>query len=117
MDLDLSDPLQIAKQAGFLHFMAHEETEEGSMARAKLSPSMFPPTAEEAENMHLELCMRFLPHDLDTGGFFVAVLEKTAPLPSETVKADEAYPPAEDAQPGRDRPHGKGGSRYQDYRD
>ena len=41
----------------------------------KLIPSMFP-QGDEAE-LHLERCMRFLPHHSDTGGFFVAVLEKT----------------------------------------
>ena len=30
--------------------------------------------------MHLERCSRLLPHDQDTGGFFVAILVKHAPL-------------------------------------
>lgn len=37
---------------------------------------MWPPTAEEAADMHLERCWRLMPHDQDTGGFFVAVLVK-----------------------------------------
>ncbi|WKX92651.1 hypothetical protein Q1695_010577 [Nippostrongylus brasiliensis] len=36
----------------------------------------FPPSQEEAENMHLNYCMRIVPHHQDTGGFFVALLEK-----------------------------------------
>lgn len=59
----------------------------------KLDPSMFPPTPETGEAsadadahnggsgaapLHLERTMRFLPHHQDTGGFFVAVLEKVA---------------------------------------
>merc|ERR1712202_121886 len=39
----------------------------------------FPP--EGAGEMNLERCMRFLPHHQDTGGFFVAVIRKTASLP------------------------------------
>lgn len=38
--------------------------------------SVFPPTAEEAAAMRLELCMRLLPHDQNTGGFFIALLKK-----------------------------------------
>jgi 16S rRNA C967 or C1407 C5-methylase (RsmB/RsmF family) len=36
--------------------------------------TMFPP--EKNEEMNLDRCMRLLPHHADTGGFFVAVLEK-----------------------------------------
>lgn len=50
---------------------------------------MFPPTAEEAKEMHLERCMRVLPHMQDTGGFFVAVMEKTALCPWESKKKNE----------------------------
>lgn len=42
----------------------------------KLYKSAFPPSdPEEAKRHHIERCMRFLPHDQNTGGFFVAVLE------------------------------------------
>jgi len=41
--------------------------------------TMFPPF--DADKMNLDYCMRLLPHHADTGGFFVAVLEKTAKLP------------------------------------
>lgn len=44
------------------------------------SPSMFPDDA--SASMPLERCMRILPHHGDTGGFFIAVLEKKADLPS-----------------------------------
>ena len=37
---------------------------------------MWPPSKEEAEWMHLERTMRFLPQDQNTGGFFVAVFQK-----------------------------------------
>ncbi|RHY35173.1 hypothetical protein DYB32_000316 [Aphanomyces invadans] len=45
----------------------------------RLTRSMFPP--DDNSSVHLERCMRFLPHDQNTGGFFVAVLQKVAPLP------------------------------------
>lgn len=43
-------------------------------------PSFFPPPVEKARALKLERCMRMLPHDQDTGGFFVAVLVKTGPI-------------------------------------
>eukprot|EP01027_Heterolobosea_sp_BB2_P017115 GEZU01024276.1.p1 GENE.GEZU01024276.1~~GEZU01024276.1.p1 ORF type:complete len:485 (-),score=160.10 GEZU01024276.1:193-1647(-) len=49
---------------------------EGKTKSTKFVASMFPPTPEEAAEMHLERCMRLLPHSQDTGGFFVAVFEK-----------------------------------------
>jgi len=39
--------------------------------RAAVS-SMWPPSPQEREWMHLQRCRRLLPHDLDTGGFFLA---------------------------------------------
>jgi hypothetical protein len=44
----------------------------------KLDPTMFP--SDEKAALPLERCMRILPHHQDTGGFFVAVLQKVAPL-------------------------------------
>jgi multisite-specific tRNA:(cytosine-C5)-methyltransferase len=40
---------------------------------------MFP--TPEKQQLPLERCMRLLPHHQDTGGFFVAVLEKVGDLP------------------------------------
>ncbi|KAK3277855.1 hypothetical protein CYMTET_14163 [Cymbomonas tetramitiformis] len=50
--------------------------------RGLIHASCFPPSAEEASELQLRRCMRILPQDNDTGGFFVAVLRKVAPLPS-----------------------------------
>lgn len=48
----------------------------------QIRPTMFPPKdPEKLANMHLERCMRILPHHQNTGGFFVAVLVKKAPMP------------------------------------
>lgn len=43
-----------------------------------LVPSMYPPAPSVAAQLHLDRCVRILPHDQDTGGFFVAVLEMVA---------------------------------------
>ncbi|KAF6737121.1 tRNA (cytosine(34)-C(5))-methyltransferase [Oryzias melastigma] len=48
----------------------------------QIRPTMFPPKdPEKVSSMHLERCMRILPHHQNTGGFFVAVLVKKAPMP------------------------------------
>ena len=62
-----------------------------------IHPSMFPPGEEEQKSMHLDRCMRILPHHQNTGGFFVAVFRKvgecprlheTTILPAETEKKE-----------------------------
>ncbi|CAJ1083711.1 tRNA (cytosine(34)-C(5))-methyltransferase [Xyrichtys novacula] len=53
-----------------------------SSRHTQIRPTMFPPTDKERlASMHLERCMRILPHHQNTGGFFVAVLVKKAPMP------------------------------------
>ncbi|KAG9355728.1 hypothetical protein JZ751_000566 [Albula glossodonta] len=48
----------------------------------QIRPTMFPPTdPEKLKDLKLERCMRILPHHQNTGGFFVAVLVKKAPMP------------------------------------
>ncbi|XP_010472227.1 PREDICTED: tRNA (cytosine(34)-C(5))-methyltransferase [Camelina sativa] len=37
--------------------------------------------AEEVSDLPLERCMRIMPHDQNTGAFFIAVLHKVSPLP------------------------------------
>ncbi|KAF9183005.1 hypothetical protein BGZ51_004308 [Haplosporangium sp. Z 767] len=53
-----------------------EDVPEG--AKGKFYPSMWAP--KNAGELHLERCLRIYPHLQDTGGFFVAVLKKTAPF-------------------------------------
>ena len=50
----------------------------------KLTRSMFP-NADTA-SLPLERCMRILPHHSDTGGFFIAVLEKVGKYPQPVAK-------------------------------
>jgi len=48
---------------------------------SKITISMFPPTEEEeAIKTQLARCIRVYPHLQDTGGFFIAVMEKKSPL-------------------------------------
>ena len=51
------------------------------------TPTMFPPKADADDKMDLEHCVRVHPHTNDTGGFFVAVFERTAECAQ--VHADE----------------------------
>lgn len=64
---------------------SQERNPQGNTYRGarKLTASMFPPSLEVARDQYkLNRCMRVLPHAQDTGGFFICVLKKTAPLPS-----------------------------------
>jgi len=49
------------------------------------------------KDLKLERCLRPLPHHQDTGGFFVAVLEKTALLPGEVREVEKILPFTTDA--------------------
>ncbi|KAI0088251.1 cytosine-5--methyltransferase [Irpex rosettiformis] len=49
---------------------------ESKRADSKLLQSYWPPPPDEAESLRLTRCMRIYPHLQDTGGFFVAVLER-----------------------------------------
>ncbi|XP_051465957.1 RNA cytosine C(5)-methyltransferase NSUN2 isoform X2 [Apus apus] len=53
-----------------------------SNRQTQIRPTMFPVKDEEKlKAMHLERCLRILPHHQNTGGFFVAVLIKKSPMP------------------------------------
>jgi tRNA (cytosine34-C5)-methyltransferase len=61
---------------------ANENNNTGTVEEKRIKQSCFPPTPEEVANFHLERCIRCYPHDNDTGGFFVALLRKIAPMSS-----------------------------------
>jgi 16S rRNA C967 or C1407 C5-methylase (RsmB/RsmF family) len=63
---------------GFQEYKSFDEVE--NQWKRTCRQSCFPPTQQEAEQMQLHHCLRFLPHDMDTSGFFVAVFRKTQPL-------------------------------------
>ena len=55
---------------------------------------MFTPL-DGTDGLNLDYCMRLLPHHADTGGFFVAVLEKVDKLPWQKTTEDmNKYCPA-----------------------
>jgi len=56
------------------------------IAKVQIRPTMFPPPPEIAEKLGLEKCARLLPHHQNTGGFFVALLEKVALCPWESER-------------------------------
>ncbi|KAM4027069.1 RNA cytosine C(5)-methyltransferase NSUN2 [Anomaloglossus baeobatrachus] len=47
----------------------------------QIRPTMFPRDEMKMKEMNLHRCLRILPHHQNTGGFFVAVLIKKAPMP------------------------------------
>ncbi|KAG0167013.1 tRNA (cytosine(34)-C(5))-methyltransferase [Apophysomyces sp. BC1034] len=61
-----------------------DEIENGRQ-RFKFPKTVFPPA--NADELHLDRCLRIYPHDQDTGGFFVAVFEKVKPM----TAADRAH--------------------------
>ncbi|KAK7683830.1 hypothetical protein QCA50_013206 [Cerrena zonata] len=62
---------------------------EEKRADTKLVESQWPPSAEDAERLHITRCLRIYPHLQDTGGFFVAVLQK-APAPSSDQEGESS---------------------------
>lgn len=77
-----------------------------AMYRTVIRPQMFPPAPEDAAKYNLERCIRVLPHQQNTGGFFIALLEKKKPLPWEAEVAElpkESASKKEDSEPPRKR--------------
>lgn len=66
--------------------------------QSKIVRSLFPPTKEELEsgNFPLHRCLRLVPHDQDTGAFFVAVIHKkeTARVTRRQKREHQNYPEA-----------------------
>ncbi|KAJ7201628.1 S-adenosyl-L-methionine-dependent methyltransferase [Mycena pura] len=61
--------------------MFMETCKESDNYKAKMTPGHWPP--EDVELLNLPRCIRVYPHLQDTGGFFVAVLERTVVDPPE----------------------------------
>ena len=77
--LDSAGPSAAFKKPGsLLHCPTYiDQNSAVQQNHGKLAPSMY----AEAEPKHpLERCLRVLPHHNDSGGFFVAVLHKTAEI-------------------------------------
>ena len=59
-------------------YESYPEASQYEGEESKIVPGMFPP--EGAEEILLRHCMRVYPHQQDTGGFFIAVLEKLSEI-------------------------------------
>ena len=80
----------LASKKGELYQTFDEVPED--IARTQIRPHMFPPPAEVVAGLGLERCVRLLPHHHNTGGFFLALLEKTKLCPWESVKKSTPAP-------------------------
>jgi len=70
--------------------MENEKTEDGIEA---LENPVMAESAEEVSDFPLEHCMRIMPHDQNTGAFFIAVLQKVSPLPGSLICNNILPPP------------------------
>ncbi|KAJ6145605.1 hypothetical protein N7470_009500 [Penicillium chermesinum] len=70
----------------------HKESQ-GIEGLFRLSEGMFPPLGEGAD-LPLERCMRIYPHQQDTGGFFITVLEKTSEIRAKPEDNSSVIPRA-----------------------
>jgi 16S rRNA C967 or C1407 C5-methylase (RsmB/RsmF family) len=85
--MDPDELKKLVELAGMVEYSSYEEVPE--ILSKRIRPSCFPPSIEEAKKLHLEHCMRIMPQDMDTGGFFVALLKKVAPLNAKARKRFE----------------------------
>ena len=70
---------------GFIEYASYSDVE--PEWRRRVRASCFPPTEADAKAFELHKCLRCLPHDMDTGGFFVALFKKIKPLsPDATAR-------------------------------
>jgi 16S rRNA C967 or C1407 C5-methylase (RsmB/RsmF family) len=77
-----AEPISREQLEEFQKLTPQEKENHRSKISDKITAGFFPPTEEEANKMNLHYCMRLLPHRMNTGGFFVAVLRKVSD-PSE----------------------------------
>jgi len=85
---DREELKMLVQAAGMVEYSSHDEVP--VLMRKRIRASCFPPTPEEIPKFNLEHCIRILPQDMNTGGFFVALLKKVAPLNRRTKKRFEA---------------------------
>jgi 16S rRNA C967 or C1407 C5-methylase (RsmB/RsmF family) len=76
--------MERCKERGLMEYKSFEEVPQDRKSHVR--KSCFPPSPEEIEKFNLQKCLRCLPHDLNTGGFFVALFKKVAPLSARAKK-------------------------------
>lgn len=69
---------------GFVEYQSYDDVEPDW--RRRVRASCFPPTEEEAKRFELHKCLRSLPQDMDTGGFFVTLFKKVKPLSKDATE-------------------------------
>jgi 16S rRNA C967 or C1407 C5-methylase (RsmB/RsmF family) len=74
--MDEATLLELAESEGLRYYSSMKDVPPNLNRRIRASA--FPPTPEEVQTFHLERCIRCLPQDNNTGGFFVALLRKVA---------------------------------------
>ena len=68
--------------------------------KRRFVPSLWPPDPKAAKRkLHLDRCLRLLPHLANMGGFFVTLLRKTRPLPGPPAAPGSSAAPAPAAPP------------------
>lgn len=86
-------------EMGMSLYKTHDDVPEN--LKGKFKKSFFPPSDEEKATMNLKHCLRCVPQDEDTGGFFVATFRKKTKTVEQKaaeaaeVAATEAEKPAE----------------------
>jgi len=85
---DKEELKELVESAGMVEYSSYDEVPDEM--RKRIRSTCFPPTPEEISKFNLKHCMRILPQDMDTGGFFVALLKKVAPFNARTRKRFEA---------------------------
>ena len=70
-DDDDDDDVTLKWFASFADAVAHE-----GVRTCNYATTMWPPPLSKAAELQLDKCCRFLPHDMDTGGFFICKLRK-----------------------------------------
>ncbi|VEU38324.1 unnamed protein product [Pseudo-nitzschia multistriata] len=84
---DKEELKKLVESAGMVEYLSHDDVP--ALMRKRIRSSCFPPTPEEISKFNLHYCMRILPQDMNTGGFFVALLKKVAPLNARVRKKFE----------------------------
>jgi 16S rRNA C967 or C1407 C5-methylase (RsmB/RsmF family) len=69
--------LELAESEGLRYYQSIKDVP--SNLNRRIRASAFPPTPDERQSFRLERCIRCLPQDNNTGGFFVALLRKVDP--------------------------------------
>jgi len=78
----------------FVNRAAEEDDAAFNESLARVPPirsTMLPPSVEEIEQMNLQYCRRIMPQDMDSGGFFVAVLELVELLPPSSATTENFH--------------------------